>query len=81
MEFNVAHAQDEGIKTVDDCANVCEGISSMFAFGEKGLGRDDVCNEVGCRCLCEVSASDDGTCNEIDVTGYHLYKFRRFGTE
>lgn len=52
----------------------------MFAFGEIGLGRDDVCNNVGCRCLCEVSASEDGTCNEIDVTGYRLYKFRRFGT-
>ena len=78
-KFNIAHAQEKGIKTIDDCANICKGTSSMFAFGGKGLGRDDVCNEAGCRCLCEISASEDGTCTEIDNDGYRLYKFRRFG--
>ena len=78
-KFNIVHSQEKGIKTIDDCANICKGTSSMFAFGAKGLGRDDLCNEVGCRCLCEISASEDGTCTEIDNDGYRLYKFRRFG--
>ena len=78
-KFNIAHAQEEGIKTVDDCANICIGTSSMFAFGAKGLGRDELCNEIGCRCLCEISASEDGTCKEVNIDGYRLYKFRRFG--
>ena len=78
-KFNIAHSKEKGIKTIDDCANICKGTSSMFAFGAKGLGRDDLCNEVGCRCLCEISASEDGTCTEIDNDGYRLYKFRRFG--
>ena len=72
-KFNIAHPEEEGLKTVDDCANVCRGISSMFAFGTNDFG-EDRCNEKGCRCLCEISASQDGSCTQVNHDGYRLYK-------
>ena len=73
-KFNIVHPQEEGLNTADDCANVCRGISSMFAFSTNDFGKDQ-CNEKGCRCLCEISASQDGSCKQVDTDGYRLYKF------
>ena len=77
-KFNVVHAEDKGINTVEECAETCHGTSSMFSFGTNDF-EDNRCNHIGCRCLCEVSASEDGTCQEVTRNGYRLYKFRRFG--
>ena len=73
-KFNIVYEKEEGIETREQCAKVCMGKSSMFALGTNDFGLIR-CNDIGCRCLCEISASEDGTCNEIDNAGYILYKF------
>ena len=50
----------------------------MFAFGTNDFELNR-CTVEGCRCLCELSASEDGTCKEVENIGYRLYKYRRFG--
>ena len=75
---NESHPESEGIKTIDDCANTCKGKSTMFAFGTNDFELNR-CTVEGCRCLCELSASEDGTCKEVENIGYRLYKYRRFG--
>ena len=62
----------------------------MFAFGTNDYGNSRCSNDaptltkaysptlnVGskCQCLCETSASSDGTCKEVRHTGYRLYKY------
>ena len=50
----------------------------MFAFGTNDFGKNR-CNDDGCRCLCETSATDEGTCNNVDHNGYRLYKYSNQG--
>ena len=63
---------------VNECANKCNGISSMFIFGTgskcytKGEGERI---KGGCHCACELSTSVDGRCNEEQTTDSRLYKF------
>ena len=59
---------------VDDCAALCNGVSSMFAFGTNDFGTSR-CYVDGCRCLCETSATAEGTCTTVDHNGYRLYKY------
>ena len=50
----------------------------MFAFGttDYGFAPARCSNDnVNCECLCETSASPNGTCQEEHHTGYRLYKY------
>jgi hypothetical protein len=49
---------------IQDCADECDGVSSMFLFSP---GQN--------RCFCETAATAEGTCNVIDISGWHLYKY------
>ena len=60
--------------TLDGCASHCKGKASMFAFGTNDYGNDR-CNTEGCRCLCETSATEKGTCEIKDHDGYRLYRY------
>ena len=62
------------------CANECNGLSTMFAFGTNDFGVDR-CDGNGCKCLCETSAADDGTCDSVQHKGYRLYRFKAFGKQ
>ena len=63
------------LPSVDDCASQCKGVASMFAFGTNDY-LTNRCNSNGCQCLCETSATEDGTCNSVNHKGYRLYKYR-----
>ena len=65
---------DETFHSVDGCAKACDGISSMFAFGNDLNDDYDRCWSDGCACLCETGASDDGTCAVVEHRGYNIYK-------
>ena len=58
---NIVYEKKEGLQTAEQCGDVCSRKSSMFSFGRK--------------CLCEVSASEEGTCNQVNNNGYNLYRF------
>ena len=62
------------LQSVDDCASICKGVASMFVFGTNEFGVNR-CDSIGCKCFCETSAMDQGTCNQIDHNGYRLYKY------
>ena len=64
------------LPTVDDCASQCKGEASMFAFGTNDYGTYR-CNDEGCQCLCETSATEKGTCTRADHDGYRLYKYSK----
>ena len=65
------------LSTLVECAEKCKGRSSMFAFGVEVPGSSSSrCNSDGCQCLCETSASTDGTCSQAGHIGYRLYKYR-----
>ena len=56
-------------ETKEECAIKCLGKSSMFLWGTEGcIGSD-------CPCICETSASDDGSCEREPRNGINLYKF------
>mgnify|MGYP003313101212 CR=1 FL=1 len=62
--------------SIRDCAAACKALSSMFAFGTNDYGNARCTNSNSkCQCLCETSASSDGTCKEVRHTGYRLYKY------
>ena len=63
------------VPSIRDCATACKPLSSMFAFGTNDYGNSR-CSNGKCQCLCETSASSDGTCIEVRHTGYKLYKYR-----
>ena len=64
------------LDSVQECADACYGAASMFVFGTNEFGNAH-CDSNGtqCLCLCETSATDDGTCDMSDHTGYNLYKY------
>ena len=56
-------------ETMEECAIKCIGESSMFRWGtESCIGSD-------CPCVCETSASDDGSCEREPRDGTNLYQF------
>ena len=60
------------------CAEMCYGISTMFALGTNEYGNvrcyHDPLKDMGCNCLCETAASPDGTCTHSGHSGYNLYR-------
>ena len=62
------------LPSVDNCASQCKGVASMFIFGTNDYGTDR-CNDDGCSCYCETSATEEGTCNRKNHNGFRLYKF------
>ena len=69
------------VPSIGACAEACKDFSSMFAFGTNDYGNSRCSGCPGCsgnpkcQCLCETSASSDGTCKEVRHTGYRLYKY------
>ena len=64
------------LDSVQECADACFGVSSMFIFGTNDYGTAR-CEGNGkqCQCFCETSATDDGSCDITDHNGYRLYKY------
>ena len=62
------------IHNVEACASICNGVASMFIFGTNKFGKKR-CNGKGCKCSCETSALEDGSCKVKNHKGYQLYKF------
>ena len=64
--------------TVEGCASKCEGLASMFIFGTNKFTSNKFfhrCSRNKCKCYCETSAKDDGTCNVKGHRGFILYKY------
>ena len=65
--------------TIEACAKTCKSRSSMFIFGTNDFTGGDAskerCDDTGCKCYCELVATEDGTCTQIPHSGYRLYKF------
>ena len=53
---------------IQDCANECDGVSSMFLFSP---GQN--------RCFCETAATAEGSCTVIDIVGWDLYTYGNEG--
>ena len=53
---------------IQDCANKCDGISSMFLF-----------NQDIKRCFCETAATAEGSCTVAHANKYDLYKYGNEG--
>ena len=64
------------LDSLQECADACYGVASMFIFGTNDFGKDR-CESNGkqCDCYCETSANDDGTCDITDHDGFRLYKY------
>ena len=60
--------------SLEDCATECRGTASVFAFGTNDYGTIR-CNDAGCTCLCETSATVDGSCDQVNHNGFRLYKY------
>ena len=50
----------------------------MFIFGTNDFGKNR-CNRKGCKCICEVEAAYDGTCDVKKHRGYRLYRYDTWG--
>ena len=74
----IGYDSNEQIASVEECAERCKGVSSMFVFGTNDFGNPR-CNDKGCYCICETAAKIDGTCTQIEHTGYRLYKYKNPG--
>ena len=64
--------------SIAKCAKACSGVASMFIFGTNDFGKKR-CNRKGCKCICEVEAAYDGTCNTKRHRGYRLYRYDTWG--
>ena len=58
-----------GTKSIQECADACKGLSSMFVF-------DNICSAI-CGCYCEIGANPNGTCSVKIAHFYNLYKYSR----
>ena len=63
--------EGQGKMTIDQCAERCNGLSDLFAFGTNDYGTPR-CSGGKCKCLCETS-SNDGKCQITNHDGYRLY--------
>ena len=82
MKEGTDNADIQRSKTVEECANRCSGVSSMFRFGTEDYGNNKDCNKEGCKCKCELDALTEGTCNQKvpdsntdGAKGDNLYKY------
>ena len=64
--------------TINDCANKCRGLSTMFAVGTNDFGGKR-CEGGRCSCICERMASKEGQCKQAPHLGYRLYKYQPIG--
>ena len=64
---------DHTVATIDECADRCAGVSSMFSIDT------EFCKE-GCNCTCHARATIDATC--VLTTKYNnmLYRYMIEGT-
>ena len=62
------------VPTIERCASLCTGLSSMFAYGTNDFG-ENRCTTGGCHCYCETSATNKGACSTVKNMGYRLYKY------
>ena len=67
MECTGEETLFDSIPTIDECADKCEGISELFAYGTNDYGSDTA--QI---CSCEIAAKD-GTCQTKQTDGYRLY--------
>ena len=68
------HTYKDRHHSVEKCASLCSGVASMFVFGTNDFNNDR-CNIDGCSCYCLPSATEQGTCQTKEHTGFRLYKF------
>ena len=64
--------------TVEECAQQCKGVSSLFILGTNDYAENDnqkKCFDDGCICQCEIFASVTGTCELRGPNNYRLYKY------
>ena len=59
---------------LQDCAKSCVGLSTMFIYGTNDFGTTR-CNNDGCKCFCETSATQEGNCTLTNNNGYRLYQY------
>ena len=64
-------------KTIDQCSKACKGKATMFIYGQ--APNQQVCDEQGCKCLCETS-SKNGKCTMTNNIRYNLYAYSQFKT-
>ena len=73
---HIIYTENEEINSVDGCATKCKSTkASMFSFGTLDYG-DPGCNDKGCQCICEISASKDGSCKHVINSAVRLYKYK-----
>ena len=60
--------------SLNECATQCKRTASMFIFGTNDYGTTR-CNDEGCECYCETSATPEGLCDQVPHNGYRLYKY------
>ena len=64
------------IATIEECASKCKTEASMFAYGTNDFGMRRCHNHTQkCKCICERTASADGTCKTKAHNGYRLYRY------
>ena len=62
------------LENIEECAENCRDVSSMFAFGTNDFGTTR-CNDGKCACYCETAATSDGSCTINTHNGYRLYSY------
>ena len=63
-----------GVESLEDCAKRCQTVSTMFAYGTNDFGLER-CYDQKCKCVCEPTASAEGTCKTKAHNGYRLYRY------
>ena len=68
--------------SLEDCAKACFNVSSMFIYGTNDFNyyppRCSVAQD-GCLCYCQISASEEGSCDTKAHMGYKLYRYANKG--
>ena len=74
----IDHEWVKNSMTVDECAQQCKGVSSIFILGTNDYAEkenDKRCFDDGCICKCAIFASVTGTCVLRDNPGFRVYKY------
>ena len=64
--------------TIDECAQQCKGMSSIFVLGTNDYAENDnqkKCFDDGCICRCSIFSSVTGTCELRHNLGFRTYKY------
>ena len=65
------------LTSVEDCAEACTEVATMFAFGTNDYDLDMCDNTGNCPCYCYDGANDDGTCIQNHNNGFRLYRYEK----